>query len=156
MLLTSYADKGVKTSEPGCQETPSTSHLWHYSTDALERVVVLGISAAGPTALQFAGRHPEHVSHLILQNAVTGAKFPGRITRVGAYVVFNRWTERWTWVAFRAFARVAPRRALTTMMGSLSSLEQLARSNGRHRLCKIVRYACLFDRSERTLGASGG
>ena len=88
-----------------------------------ERVIVLGISAAGPTALQFAGRHPERVSRLILQNAVTGARFPGPVTRLGAYVIFNRWTERWTWAAFRAFARVAPQRALITMMGSLSSLD---------------------------------
>jgi pimeloyl-ACP methyl ester carboxylesterase len=91
----------------------------------LERVTVLGISAAGPTALQFAGRHPDRVSLLILQNAVTGARFPGRITRLGAYVVFNRWTERWTWAAFRAFARVMPQRALITMMGSLSSLDPI-------------------------------
>jgi hypothetical protein len=35
-------------------------------------------------------------------------------------------------------------------------LEQLARSKGRRRLCKIERYACLFDRPERALGASGG
>jgi MFS family permease len=35
-------------------------------------------------------------------------------------------------------------------------LEQLARSKGRRRLGKIVRYACLFDRPERALGASGG
>jgi hypothetical protein len=38
----------------------------------------------------------------------------------------------------------------------LEDLEQLARSKGWHRLCKIVRYACLFDRPERALGASGG
>jgi pimeloyl-ACP methyl ester carboxylesterase len=42
---------------------------------------------------------------------------------MGAYVVFNRWTDRWTWAAFRAFACVAPRRAWTTMMGILSSLD---------------------------------
>jgi pimeloyl-ACP methyl ester carboxylesterase len=89
----------------------------------LERVLVLGISAAGPTALQFAGRHPERVNCLVLQNAVTGARFPGRMTRLGAYVVFNRWTERWTWAAFRTFAHVAPQRALISIMGSLSSLD---------------------------------
>ena len=119
-------------SRPGYGQTPSsTGRTAEAFADALvslldqlrlERVVVLAISGAGPTALQLAGRHPERVSLLILQNAVTGARFPGRMTRVGAYFVFNRWTERWTWAAFRAFARVAPGRALTTMMGSLSSL----------------------------------
>jgi pimeloyl-ACP methyl ester carboxylesterase len=120
-------------SRPGYGKTPSrTGRTAEAFADALvdlldhlhlERVIVLGISAAGPTALQFAGRHPERVSCLILQNAVTGGRFPGRATRLGAYVVFNRWTERWTWAAFRGFARVAPRRALITMLGSLSSLD---------------------------------
>jgi DNA-binding transcriptional LysR family regulator len=37
-----------------------------------------------------------------------------------------------------------------------TALQQLARSMGRHELCRYRGYACLFDRSERTLGASGG
>jgi pimeloyl-ACP methyl ester carboxylesterase len=120
-------------SRPGYGRTPSaTGKTAEAFADALvglldllqlERVIVLGISAAGPTALQFAGRCPERVSLLILQNAVTGARFPGQVARLGAYVIFNRWTERWTWAAFRAFARVSPQRALITMMDSLSSLE---------------------------------
>jgi pimeloyl-ACP methyl ester carboxylesterase len=120
-------------SRPGYGKTPSNvgtsaeafadalvGLLDHLQT---ERVIVLGISAAGPTALQFAGRHPERVSLLIMENAVTGARFPSSATRLGPYVIFNRWIERWTWAAFRAFAHVAPQRALTTMMGSLSSLD---------------------------------
>src|SRR5579872_2369427 len=35
-------------------------------------------------------------------------------------------------------------------------LEQLLKSRGRHRLCGAEGHACLFDRPERTLGASGG
>ena len=35
-------------------------------------------------------------------------------------------------------------------------LEQFAKSRGRHELCRAEQYACLFDRPERTLGASGG
>jgi hypothetical protein len=35
-------------------------------------------------------------------------------------------------------------------------LEQFLKSRDRHRLCGAERYACLFDRPERTLGASGG
>ncbi len=125
--------KLIIPSRPGYGATPSaTGKTAEGFADALvdlldhlrlERVIVLGISGAGPTALQFAGRHPERVNCLILQNAVTGARFPAPLTRLGAYVIFNRWTERWTWAAFRAFARVAPQRALTAMMGSLSSLD---------------------------------
>jgi hypothetical protein len=36
------------------------------------------------------------------------------------------------------------------------TLEQLARGEGRHEMCGGERHACLFDRSERTTGASGG
>src|SRR5207248_7384291 len=88
----------------------------------LEQVIVLGISAAGPTALQLAGRHPERVSKIILQNAVTFGRLP-LFTRMGAYLMFNPFVEEWTWAAFRSFARVAPRSALKSMMGSLSSLD---------------------------------
>lgn len=89
----------------------------------IDQAIVLGISAAGRTALQFAGRHPERVSKLILQNALTGGKFPGRSTRIGAYLLFNPWLERGVWAGFRSFARLAPDAALTAMMGSLTTLD---------------------------------
>ncbi|MEO8606264.1 MAG: alpha/beta hydrolase [Chloroflexota bacterium] len=88
----------------------------------LEQVIVVGISGGGPTALQLAGRHPERVSKLILQNAITGGKFSGFGIRLGSHLVFNRWVEGWTWAAFRSFARRSPLRVLKVMMGSLSSL----------------------------------
>src|SRR5262245_59997578 len=123
----------VIPSRPGYGRTPSaTGRTAEAFADALiglldhlqlAQVIVVGISAAGPTALQLDGRHPERVSALMLQNAVTGAGFPGPGMRVGSYLVFNPWIERWTWAAFRGFARIAPQRALITMMGSLSSLD---------------------------------
>src|SRR6186997_829816 len=74
-------------SRPGYGKTPtSTGKSAEAFADALvgllgklhlERVIVVGISGAGPTALQLAGRHPERVSKLILQNAITGGKFSG-------------------------------------------------------------------------------
>lgn len=131
-----FLDRGYRLiipSRPGYGKTPAaTGRTAEAFADALvdllnhlhlDQVIVLGISAAGPTALQLAGRHPERVSKLILQNAVTGGKFPTLPTRLGAYLVFNPWVERWTWAAFRFFARVAPLSALKSMMGSLSSLD---------------------------------
>lgn len=131
-----FLDQGYRLvipSRPGYGKTPSsTGRTAEAFADALvglldhlhlERVIVIGISAAGPTALQLAGRHPERVGKVILQNAVTGGKFPALRTRVMAYLVFNPWVERWTWAAFRSFARVAPLSALKRMMGSLSSLD---------------------------------
>jgi pimeloyl-ACP methyl ester carboxylesterase len=38
-------------------------------------------------------------------------------------MVFNPWMERWTWAIFRSFARIAPVRALSSMMGRLSTLD---------------------------------
>lgn len=131
-----FLDEGyqlVIPSRPGYGKTPSsTGRTAEAFADALiglldhlhlERVIIVGISGAGPTALQLAGRHPERVSKLILQNAVTGGRFPTPSMRLGAYAVFNPWTERWTWSVFRAFARVAPLKALQMMMESLTSLD---------------------------------
>lgn len=122
----------VIPSRPGYGKTPSSmgksaeafADVLVGFLDALqvEKVILIGISASGPTALQLAGRHPERVSKLILQNAVTGGIFPTLGIRLGSYVVFNPWVERWTWAAFRSFAKAAPLTALKIMMGSLSSL----------------------------------
>lgn len=119
-------------SRPGYGKTPaSTGKSAEAFADALvglldnlhlERVIVVGISGAGPTALQFVGRHPERVSKLILQNAITGGKFSGFGIRFGSHLVFNRWVEGWTWAAFRFFAHRTPLSVLKVMMGSLSSL----------------------------------
>jgi pimeloyl-ACP methyl ester carboxylesterase len=116
-----FLDQGYRLvipSRPGYGKTPSaTGRTAEAFADALvglldhlhlEQVIVIGISAAGPTALQLAGRHPERVSKVILQNAVTGGKPLAKRTRVMAYLVFNPWVERWTWAAFRSFARVTP------------------------------------------------
>lgn len=131
-----FLDQGyqlVMPSRAGYGKTPSsTGPTAEAFADALislldylhlEQVIVVGISAAGPTALQLAGRYPERVSKLILQNAVTGGKNFDLKTRVGSYLMFNPWMERWTWAAFRSFAHTAPLAALKSMMGSLSSLD---------------------------------
>src|SRR5579885_804452 len=76
----------VIPSRPGYGKTsPSTGKTAEAFSDTLihfldylnlEQVIVVGISAAGRTALQLAGRHPDRVSKIILQNAVTGGRFP--------------------------------------------------------------------------------
>ena len=120
-------------SRPGYGKTPtSTGKSAESFADALiglldklssERVIVVGISGGGPTALQLAGRHPERVSKIILQNAVTGGVFPGLGVRLGAYLIFHPLVEGLTWAAFRTFAQIAPLPALRMMMRSLSSLD---------------------------------
>lgn len=123
----------ILPSRPGYGNTPlATGRTAEAFADALasfldylklDRVLVVGISGAGPTALQLAGRHPQRVEKLILQNAVTGGKLSNTRTRLGASLFFNPWLERWTWTAFRFFARTQPRKALKVMLGSLSGLD---------------------------------
>lgn len=123
----------VVPSRPGYGSTPSsTGRTAEAFADALillldqlmlEQVIVLGISAGGRTALQFAGRYPERVSKVILQNAITGGKFPDLPTRMMAYLLFNPWVERWTWTAFRWLVKVASLSALKGMMRSLTTLD---------------------------------
>ncbi len=123
----------VIPSRPGYGRTPASSGPTAEAfADALvglldylqlERVIVVGISGAGPTALQLAGRSPARVSALILQNAATGGKYASFKIRMGSYVMFNPVVEQWTWAAFRAFARRAPLQALKSMMSSLSTLD---------------------------------
>lgn len=130
-----FLDQGYQLiipSRPGYGKTPSsTGRTAEAFADALvslldllhlDQVIVVGISGAGPTALQLAGRAPSRVSKVILQNAVTGGRYPRGLTRLITYLLFNPVGERWTWAAFRAFGRVAPQAALRSMMGSLSSL----------------------------------
>ncbi len=88
----------------------------------LDSVIVVGISAAGPTALQLAGRDPLRVSKLILQNAATSGSYASGMIRLMSYVLFNPLSERWVWAAFRGLGRVAPQAALKSMLGSLSCL----------------------------------
>jgi pimeloyl-ACP methyl ester carboxylesterase len=131
-----FLDQGYQLlipSRPGYGKTPSsTGRTAEAFADALisfldllqlDSVIVVGISAAGRTALQLAGRAPSRVSKLILQNAVTGGRFPTGLTRLMAYVLFNPFIEAGTWAVFRAFARVAPQAALRRMMASLTSLD---------------------------------
>src|SRR5207244_11748480 len=86
----------------------------------LDQVIVVGISAGGPTALQLAGRHPERVSKVILQNAATDGRYASGMIRFGTYVLFNPLLERMIWAAFRGFGRFAPQAALNSMMGGLT------------------------------------
>src|SRR5947209_17463878 len=82
----------------------------------LDQVIVVGISAGGPTALQLARRHPERVSKVILQNAATDGRYASGMIRLGTYVLFNLLLERVFWAAFRGFGRVAPQPELKSMM----------------------------------------
>ena len=119
-------------SRPGYGRTPSsTGKRAEAFADALvsllnllqlDQVIVVVISAGGPTALQLAGRHPERVSKVILQNAATDGRYASGMIRFLTYLFFNPVLEGMVWAAFRRFGRVAPQAALKSLMGGLTCL----------------------------------
>jgi pimeloyl-ACP methyl ester carboxylesterase len=119
-------------SRPGYSRTPSsTGKRAEAFADALmslldllqlDQVIVVGISAGGPTALQLAGRHPERVSKVILQNAATDGRYASGMIRFLTYLFFNPVLEGMVWAAFRRFERVAPQAALKSLMWGLTCL----------------------------------
>jgi pimeloyl-ACP methyl ester carboxylesterase len=130
-----FLDQGYQLlipSRPGYGKTPSaTGRTAEAFANALvslldyfhiDSVIVVGISAAGPTALQLAGRAPTRVSKVILQNAATNGSYASGLIRFMSYVVFNPLSERWFWAAFRGLARIAPQAALKIMLPGLSRL----------------------------------
>lgn len=89
----------------------------------IDKVIVIGISAGGRTALHFAKNYPDRLTKLILESAVICETWPDSGTRIGAMFLFNRFSERITWAIFRLLGRFAPDIALKSMMKSLSSLK---------------------------------
>lgn len=86
----------------------------------IARAAVIGISAAGPTALAFAQRHPEQVDRLVLESALTlpldePAKRRGRR-------LFGR-AERLTWGVARVALWLFPSMVIRAMMRELTTLD---------------------------------
>jgi pimeloyl-ACP methyl ester carboxylesterase len=116
-------------SRPGYDDTPaSVGCSAQTAADALATLLdslgiaqlsTIGISAAGPTALAFAQRHPERARGVILESAVTTA-WDETIKR-DAHLVFGR-MERLTWAMVRLGLRLSPRIMLKAMLGGLTTL----------------------------------
>jgi pimeloyl-ACP methyl ester carboxylesterase len=117
-------------SRPGYDSTPDSvgrsvqdaADAMAVLLDALEVPVadVIGISAAGPTALALAQRHPNRVRKLVLESAMAtdwdeAAK---RRSRIG----FGR-AAPITWGALHAAMRIAPIAMLKVMMRDLTTLD---------------------------------
>jgi pimeloyl-ACP methyl ester carboxylesterase len=85
---------------------------------AIPAVTVLGISAAGPTALAFAQQHPDRTTGLILESAVT---LPwDTATRRAAHWPFGR-LERHTWALVRFGLRWMPTLTLRGMLQAFTT-----------------------------------
>jgi pimeloyl-ACP methyl ester carboxylesterase len=88
----------------------------------LDRVPVLAISGAGPTALQFAARHGDRVASLVLQCAVTRSDWPDSFTRRWGSVIFHPTIEQVTWGILHTIGRSRPTSLLHLLMKSFTTL----------------------------------
>jgi pimeloyl-ACP methyl ester carboxylesterase len=85
-------------------------------------VDVIGISAAGPTALAFAVRHPSRIRKLVLESAVTTIWPEDRRAERGARLLFGG-AEGLTWGLIRLVLRLAPMTMMRLMLQPMTTLD---------------------------------
>jgi len=117
-------------SRPGYDQTPATvGRTAEEAADAIAAlldtlniatVTMIGISAAGPTALAFALRHPDRTRKLILESAVATEwdEQIKRLSRIG----FGR-TEKFTWTMMRVALRFFPNLTVKSLVQELTVLD---------------------------------
>jgi pimeloyl-ACP methyl ester carboxylesterase len=86
----------------------------------IDIVDVIGISAAGPTALAFASLYPKRTRKLVLESAVSTPWV--KVFRIGSRVLFGR-TERLTWGLMRFMLKLMPRMVTWAILRELTVLE---------------------------------
>jgi pimeloyl-ACP methyl ester carboxylesterase len=131
-----FRANGFKTlvpSRPGYGKTPieagrTTADFADAMADFVRhhhaaKVIVVGISAGGPTALQFAQRYPELTDALILQSSIGHNGWPGAKIRLGARIAFNHVVEKYVWSMMRLGFALFPIATLKMMLASLSVKE---------------------------------
>jgi pimeloyl-ACP methyl ester carboxylesterase len=117
-------------SRPGYDDTPSeTGRTAQEAADGLAalldvlqipRAHVIGVSAAGHTALSFAQRHPGRTQKLILESAMTmdWSEVQKKRSRIG----FGR-AERVTWGVMHTLLKLFPMLMIKTLMKDLTTLD---------------------------------
>jgi len=128
--LTEHGFSVLTPSRPGYDSTPSSvGSSAQAAADALVALLdalqimavdVIGISAAGPTALAFAQRHPNRIRKLILESAVTTDwdEKTKRRSRLG----FGR-AERVTWAFMHLLLKLFPTVMIKALLHDLTVLD---------------------------------
>jgi pimeloyl-ACP methyl ester carboxylesterase len=89
----------------------------------VDSVNVLGVSAGGRSAMRFAQLYPARCSKLILFSSISFRKWPGAGTRLGSYILFNPFLEKYTWAIVRRALRMFPQAATQRIFASLTVLD---------------------------------
>jgi pimeloyl-ACP methyl ester carboxylesterase len=131
-----FLEQGYKVlvvSRPGYGKTPlSTGKTPDGFADALAellqqlgvpRVLVVGISAGGRTAIRFAARHANMTNRLILQGSISFAPYPGFLLRVGSHIGLRPSTEKYLWHFIHYFAKRNPEAAVKMLVSTLTILD---------------------------------
>ena len=123
----------ITPSRPGYGNTPltdmnrtprGTADLLAALLDELKtsRVSVIGISAGGPTALEFAAAYPDRIENLVLMSALTGTWFAKTdMVYRGAKVFFAPKIESITWSLYRGAFKLFPDMMSRMMFRALST-----------------------------------
>ena len=130
--LTAHGFSVLTPSRPGYDSTPSeVGRTAQQAADALAALLdtleipavdVIGISAAGPTALAFALRQASRSRTLILESAVTTAWPEDEKVKRGAHLLFGR-VERVTWGLIKMVLRLAPMTMIRLMLQEMTTLD---------------------------------
>src|SRR5215208_2312630 len=117
-------------SRPGYDSTPSSvGKTAQEAADALAELLnelqvpivdVIGISAAGPTALAFAQQHPDKLRKLLLESAVTTRW--GDEIKILSRLGFGR-AEKATWSLIKLALKFMPNMTIRTMVQQLTTLD---------------------------------
>lgn len=120
----------LTSSRPGYDSTPSdVGKSAQAAADALAALLdtlqistvdVIGISAAGPTALAFVQEHPNRVRKLILESAV--ATEWDEQTKMRSRIGFGRFAKV-TWLAMHTMLKLFPTVIIKTLLHDLTRLD---------------------------------
>ena len=123
----------ITPSRPGYGQTPltdqnktpkGTADLLVALLDELKipKVIVVGISAGGLTALELAANYPDRVERLVLLSALTKKWFveTDKVYQ-GGKKLFAPGVERFTWLLYRLCFRLFPKMMTKTMFKQLST-----------------------------------
>lgn len=84
------------------------------------RVCAAGTSAGGRSAITFAARHPDLVSSVVLQSAVSFGDWPDRLMEVTSKLSLNPLIEPLTWGFIHQMFRWRPEWMLRKLLGPMS------------------------------------